>query len=380
MSTVAARLPAALAGLTRRREGRLVGGVCVGVAAALRADPTLVRLLFAFLAFADGAGIVAYAGAWLALADENRPPPQRLRRLAGAGLLVAAVLLGLAGVGMDGALATAAVVAGAGVYLALRAPAGATRLRATVQAVLSALLVVAGGILFVRGALEHHGGGTLVPPAALLVAVFLVVGPWMWRLARDRDAERMERIRAQERADMAARVHDSVLQTLALVQRSADDPRRVAALARRQERELRSWLYGDRDRDASSLRQALEDAAAEVEELHGVRVELVQTGDAQLDERGQSLVLAAREAMANAAVHAGVAEVSVYVEVDGEEAAVFVRDRGVGFERDAVPPDRRGLTESIEGRIERAGGTATVRSIPGEGTEVELRLWCGGAS
>lgn len=374
MSTVAARLPAAITGLARRREGRLLGGVCAGIAGSVRADPTLVRLLFAFLAFADGAGILAYAGAWLALPDESDPPPQRLRRLAGVALLAAAALLGLRGVGIDGALAAAAVAAGAGVYLALRRPATARRLRAAAQAVLAALLVVAGGLFFLRGVLEDGSGGALVAPAALIVALVLVVGPWMWRLARDRESERMERIRAQERADMAARVHDSVLQTLALVQRSADDPKRVAALARRQERQLRGWLYGDRDLGAASLGQALEDAAADVEELHGVRVELVRSGDAPLDERTEALVLAAREAMANAAVHAGVGEVSVYVEATGDELAVYVRDRGAGFERDAVPADRRGLAESIEGRLGRAGGTATVRSVPGEGTEVELRL------
>jgi signal transduction histidine kinase len=374
VSTVAARLPAAIAGLARRREGRLLGGVCAGIAGSVRADPTLVRLLFAFLAFADGAGILAYAGAWLALPDENDPPPQRLRRLAGVALLAAAALLGLSGVGIDGDLAVAAVVAGAGVYLALRRPATTRRLRAAAQAVLAALLVVAGGLFFLRGVLEDGSGGALVAPAALIVALVLVVGPWMWRLARDRESERMERIRAQERADMAARVHDSVLQTLALVQRSADDPKRVAALARRQERQLRGWLYGDRDLGAASLGQALEDAAADVEELHGVRVELVRSGDAPLDERTEALVLAAREAMANAAVHAGVGEVSVYVEATGDELAVYVRDRGAGFERDAVPADRRGLAESIEGRLGRAGGTATVRSVPGEGTEVELRL------
>jgi signal transduction histidine kinase len=374
VSTVAARLPAAITGLARRREGRLLGGVCAGIAGSVRADPTLVRLLFAFLAFADGAGILAYAGAWLALPDESDPPPQRLRRLAGVALLAAAALLGLRGVGIDGALAAAAVAAGAGVYLALRRPATARRLRAAAQAVLAALLVVAGGLFFLRGVLEDGSGGALVAPAALIVALVLVVGPWMWRLARDRESERMERIRAQERADMAARVHDSVLQTLALVQRSADDPKRVAALARRQERQLRGWLYGDRDLGAASLGQALEDAAADVEELHGVRVELVRSGDAPLDERTEALVLAAREAMANAAVHAGVGEVSVYVEATGDELAVYVRDRGAGFERDAVPADRRGLAESIEGRLGRAGGTATVRSVPGEGTEVELRL------
>jgi signal transduction histidine kinase len=200
------------------------------------------------------------------------------------------------------------------------------------------------------------------------------VGPWVWRLARERDAERLERIRAQERADLAARVHDSVLQTLALVQREKDDPRRVAALARRQERELRAWLYGDRGREGDTLGRALEDALADVEELHGVRVELVQTGDCPLDDRLRALVLAAREAVANAAVHAGVSDVSVYAEAADGEVTVFVRDRGRGFDPAAVPDDRRGITDSIEARLARHGGTAVVRSTVSEGTEVELRM------
>ena len=57
-----------------------------------------------------------------------------------------------------------------------------------------------------------------------------------------------------------------------------------------------------------------------------------------------------------------------------DEAGVFVRDRGSGFDRNAVPADRKGLLESIEGRMERAGGRATIITSPGSGTEVELHL------
>ena len=175
---------------------------------------------------------------------------------------------------------------------------------------------------------------------------------------------------------MAARVHDSVLQTLALIQRHANEPRRVASLARRQERELRAWLYGDRPLgdDSASLTAALSAAAGDVEELHGVRVELASAGDCPVDTGVGALVLAAREAMANAAKFAGVEEIDVYAEVTPGEVSVFVRDRGAGFDRAAVPGDRRGLVESIEGRLERAGGRATIVSSPGGGTEVELRL------
>jgi signal transduction histidine kinase len=205
-------------------------------------------------------------------------------------------------------------------------------------------------------------------------ALLLVVGPWVWQLAVERDAERTARIRTDERAEVAARVHDSVLQTLALIQRSAEDPKRIAALARRQERELRGWLYGDGVAPGETLVGALEEAAAEIEETHGVRVELASGGDCPLDGRVAAVVLAAREAMQNAAKFAGTDEVSVYAEADERELSVFVRDRGAGFDRTSVPADRRGLVESIEGRLLRAGGRATIASTPGEGTEVELRL------
>ena len=173
---------------------------------------------------------------------------------------------------------------------------------------------------------------------------------------------------------MAARVHDSVLQTLALVQRESGDPRRVAALARRQERELRSWLYPDpRAAEGGGLAAAIDAAAAEVEELHGVPVELVRTGDVPVDDRVEALVLAAREAMTNAARHSGADQISTFVDVGEDEIAIFVRDRGGGFNPRDVPANAHGIAESIRGRMERAGGTATLASSA-DGTEVELRL------
>ena len=220
------------------------------------------------------------------------------------------------------------------------------------------------------------GTPTVLAPGAVLGALLLIVGPWLWRLARDRDAERTARVRSEERSEMAARVHDSVLQTLALIQRHAREPQRVVALARRQERELRDWLYSDRPLgdDGSSLAAALSAAAADIEDIHGVRVELASAGDCAVDGSLRALVLAAREAMANAAKFAGSEEIDVYAEVADDSVAVFVRDRGSGFDRAAVPADRRGLVESIEGRLQRAGGRATIVTAPGEGTEIELRL------
>jgi signal transduction histidine kinase len=173
---------------------------------------------------------------------------------------------------------------------------------------------------------------------------------------------------------VAAHQHDSVRQTLALMQKRASDPREVATLARRQERELRAWLNeGRRARDAeATLAAALEAAAAEVEERHGIAIEVVAVGDAPLDERAQAVVDAAREALVNAAKFAPDAPVSLYAEVDEARIEVFVRDRGPGFDPAAVPPDRRGVRESIVGRMERYGGLAQVHAAPGAGTEVEL--------
>jgi signal transduction histidine kinase len=192
----------------------------------------------------------------------------------------------------------------------------------------------------------------------------------VWRLT----SERGERIRLAERAAIAARIHDSVLQTLALVQRDAEDAPRVRALARRQERELRRWLYGSGYGSAQTFADALAEAVADVEEAHLAPIELATSGDAPLDPPLASVVLAAREAMTNAAKHARTDDISVYAEVEPALVSVFVRDRGVGFDRTGVAADRRGIVDSIEDRMLRAGGSATITSVPGGGTEVELTM------
>jgi signal transduction histidine kinase len=207
-----------------------------------------------------------------------------------------------------------------------------------------------------------------------LAAIGVVVAPFWRRSARRAQAERSERIRGDERAEVAAHLHDSVLQTLALIQRRSDDPREVAGLARRQERELRTWLSGRSERPDDELMAALRAAAAAVEVEHRVEIEVVTSGERPLDDRAAALVAAAREAMSNAARHAFSTPVSVFAEVERGRAEVFVRDRGRGFDPDAVPADRRGVSESIVGRMRRAGGRATIHSSPGEGTEVELLL------
>jgi signal transduction histidine kinase len=222
----------------------------------------------------------------------------------------------------------------------------------------------------------HALRGAVVASAAVVVGIALVVGPGVTRLVRALVAERRERIRADERAEMAAHLHDSVLQTLALVQRRAGEPREVVRLARMQERELRAWLLGGdapAAQPGSSLGAALEEVAALVETERGVPVEVVRVRDRGIDG-AEPLLAAAREAIVNAAKHSGATAVSVYLEVEPDRATVFVRDRGKGFDPGAVPTDRGGISHSIVGRMARAGGRATMHSTLGEGTEVELVL------
>ena len=369
MSVGPLRLPVALPRIARVERDRVVAGVCSGIGESLAVDATLVRLAFAFLAFASGAGIVAYLGAWAFLPAPGGEAPPRGRRIAGTVLVAWAAILALRGLGLADSLVWPLALVAAGIAVGTAATSlslGERRAQA-----IAIVLLLAGVVLFVS---QNASGrpSTFVAPGAVAVALLLVVGPWAWRLTRERDAEHAERVRNEERADLAARVHDSVLQTLTLIQKDPGDARR---LARRQERELRAWLYPDREPAAGgTVADAVEPAAAEIEELHGVRGEVGRTGDAPLDERTQALVLAAREAMGNAARHAGVDEVSVFLDAGDGGVSVYVRDRGAGFDPDAVAPDRRGLAESIRGRMARVGGTARIVSVPGEGTEVELEL------
>jgi signal transduction histidine kinase len=338
-------------------DDRVVAGVCGGLASTLGVDATLVRLVFALLSIAGGAGILLYFALWVYDGGERTWPAAVLIAAAACSLLLA---LGLSG----GAVLGAGLIVAGVVLLLVRG--GSIRGGGSLPIPVIVLMVIGAVTL-----LDHVGASnSFIGPGAVVGTLLLVLGPWIWQLWR----EHLERIRLQERAEVAARIHDSVLQTLALVQRHAQDAPRVSAIARRQERELRRWLYGSGAGDAVTLADALAEAATEVEELHGARIELASAGDLPLDESLQQLVLAAREAMTNAAKFSTAEEISVYLEANGDHVAVFVRDAGIGFDRSAVPGDRRGLAESIEGRMHRAGGTATVVSSPGSGTEVELTL------
>ena len=372
--------------MVRATSGRALGGVAAGVAQHLGLSPLVVRLAFVLLAFCGGAGIAMYAALWVLVPQGEVVAPagsqDRVQLLALAALAVGGLLL-MQVLGLSSpALVPLMVVAGGAALVWRQADAAqrerwrAARGRGPVVVLLGVALVVAGlvGFLATRGELQQAREG-LLSTAVVVVGVLVLSGPWVLRLTADLRAERRERIRSQERAEVAAHVHDSVLQTLALIRKASDDPREVQRLARTQERELRGWLYAPTAASAElAFAGALEAAAAEVEEAHGVAVEVVVVGDRPVSPPLVALVAATREALVNAAKHAGVASVALYAEVTADRVEVFVRDRGCGFEPATVPPDRYGLAQSVIGRMERHGGSAAVRSSPGEGTEVRLEV------
>jgi signal transduction histidine kinase/phage shock protein PspC (stress-responsive transcriptional regulator) len=234
-------------------------------------------------------------------------------------------------------------------------------------------LVVAGVLVMVSGSGSWEQTWlALLASVAVLGGVVLVLLPWALKFWRDLESERAGRVRETERAEIAAHLHDSVLQTLALIQRRAGNEHDVVRLARAQERELRGWLFQDPGRDAGQLAERIKATAAEVEDFLGNAVEVVSVGDTAMTEAHEALVQASREAMLNASRHGG-GTVSVYLEVSDGRAEVFVKDRGPGFELNDVPEDRLGVRESIIGRMKRHGGTASITSTP-DGTEVRLGL------
>lgn len=382
--------------LRRDPANGYIAGLCAGFAARLGIDPLLIRIGFVLTLAAGGAGIPLYVIGWALIPAEGpeRPVVSRLlnRRdtwLVAAGMacltLAAVLLLRNWGLWFGDKIIWPAVIAAAGGALIWRQSqtaspevredqVGGVPNRDAVNRVgVGAALVVGGALLFLslNDALAP-ARDVVLPVAVVLIAVTIILAPWWLRLVRGLASERSARIRSQERAEVAAHLHDSVLQTLALVQKRAEDPREVAALARRQERELRAWLNNTRPAGTATLAGALEAAAAEVEADHHVPIEVVTVGDGPLDERATALVAAAREALVNASKFAGPEPIALYAEVDEARTEVFVRDRGPGFEPDAAPADRRGVRDSIVARMERHGGRATIHSTPGQGTEVEL--------
>ena len=388
-----------IARLHRRPDRALLGGVCAGVAEHLGTDVRAVRLGASMLFLVGGLGIAVYLIAFVLIPvspaggrRKHRPRAWRDGLLIVAGLTAIYILLRATGLLVSDSVILPLILGTCGLALGWRpiiAPAevggesnvlssrGMVARLGRIDAprlILSALLVAfaAAGLLHAAGVLDNLGRAIGVVAIVATVLGLLFV-PWFVRLASSLAFERSFRIREQERAELAAHLHDSVLQTLALIQQRADEPREVAGLARRQERELRDWLL-DRHQHPreETVAGALERAAAEIEELHRVPIEVVTVGDLPLDEGLNSIIQAAREAMTNAARFAGTNRVDIYAEVEPDRVGVFIRDRGVGFDIDAIPRDRRGVRDSIIGRMERNSGQAHVRSMVGEGTEIEL--------
>ena len=400
--------------LRRDPADRLAGGVASGIAAWRGLSATTVRIVFVLLALVSlGWAVPAYVLAWLlipaagqdtSIGSRARSDSRGIALAAGlVSLLVLALLV--AGALNDGWFSNWAwpqLISVAGLVLIWRnatpdeqatlrrlaeplgaaaAPAKPGR-RSAIRLAIGALLIVGGAawLSTMRASLallRPLGGVVLV-----IAGIVLCLGPWWLRIARDLVLERQARVRAEERekerADIAARIHDSVLQTLALIQRRADDPQKIVQLARLQERELRSWLFEGRapneaDADAT-LAFGVRQIQRDVEARYGVPVEAVTVGDCELDENLNALLAAAREATVNAAKWSGASVISLFAEVEPGEVSLVVRDRGQGFDPEAVPEDRKGLAESIHGRMARRGGTATVSTAPGEGTKVSLKM------
>ncbi|RVU17874.1 ATP-binding protein [Streptomyces antnestii] len=405
--------------LYRSSDGRMLGGVARGLAGHLGLPVIWVRLVFVGLFMADGLGALLYAAFWFfvplgvggvggerasAFTTETAPDGRRrlVARKPDKGQIVALLLMVVVSMVFVGNVNLAgnakaylwpALLVGAGVALVWRQADNARRARwmevgrrkrtlNLARAAAGVVLVGAGvtGIFVLQGSAQHLGS-VLQAALAVIVGIALLAGPYLVRMTQDLSEERLMRIRAQERAEVAAHVHDSVLHTLTLIQRSAESASEVRRLARAQERDLRAWLYRpegngkDEADEPTTVAEAVKRNAAEVEDKHGVPLEVVVVGDCPLDDGLSAQMQAAREAMVNAAKYGGEGgAVQVYAEVEEEKVFVSVRDRGPGFDLDSIPGDRMGVRESIIGRMERNGGTARLRAVPDGGTEVELTM------
>ncbi|GAA3899082.1 ATP-binding protein [Streptomyces gulbargensis] len=398
--------------LYRSADGRWLGGVARGLAGHLGLPVVWVRAVFTVLLLTDGLGVLLYAVFWIVVplgvggraaprpVFETMPDGRRRLRKPDRGQVFALVALAIGAavfignINLDketGRYVWPTLLIGVGVVLVWRQADNARRASWTdpdrrrralqlARGLVGVALVGTGLAVFVvvRGSVAQLGTA-LTAAVAVLTGIALLAGPWLVRMSQDLSEERTMRIRAQERAEVAAHVHDSVLHTLTLIQRNAGDPGEVRRLARAQERELRNWLYRPegtgKDKEPETLAEAVKRAAAEVEDKHGVPLEVVVVGDCPLDEKLTAQIQAAREAMVNAAKYGGEGgAVQVYAEVEGRTVFVSVKDRGPGFDLDAVPEDRMGVRESIIGRMQRNGGSARLRSVPDGGTEVELEM------
>ena len=371
-------------------QDRWVGGVAAAVARELGVQPIVIRVSFLVLASVGGWGLIIYALCWagLAIATPDRlsryEPTPKAATPSHRHVAIAMITLGLV---------LFLLPYTSSVFRAIVWPVGLTLSGMLIawtrsgDGGMSSITRVVAGLVFAIGgflaftALQTNLVETVVATIfglAIIFGIVLVAAPSVVRMAKDLDTERQKRVRSDERARISAHIHDSVLQTLSVIQQNPDDPARTRQLARRQERELRNWLYGTPSSTPQGLRlgPALEYAASGVEDRFDVFVEVVAVGDTDdlaptdLD----ALIASASEAMTNAAKHAGVSSVDVYAERRPNAIEVFIRDKGKGFDMTSIDSSRHGLADSIVGRMQRAGGTATIHSEVGSGTEVELVL------
>jgi signal transduction histidine kinase len=368
----------------------MLAGVAGGIAGSAGISPIYVRAAFVSLSLAGGVGLILYLLLALIVPDDPTGdgtvhPPARRPQLVGMALMFVATMLFFQAIGLwFGTVVWPTTLVVFGLAIAIetsginyeRSLEGVTAGRRSWWLVIGGLGMMVAGLVVVLRSLDRLQSVGLIA-IALIVAVggFLIVaGPWLWSLIEDLRTERRARIRSEEKAEVAAHLHDSVLQTLALIQRT-DDPKKMVTLARSQERDLRSWLFDDSGANADTIQGALTSAATRVEAAHDVPVSVVVVGDGALpSDKQEALVAATTEAMMNAAKHSGAQKVSMYAEMTDGAIDVYVSDQGDGFDRDTVGDDRRGIRESIEARMQRHGGSVTIESVPGEGTEVHLTM------
>lgn len=367
----------------------MLAGVAGGLADTLGVSDAFVRAAFVTLSMVWGLGVLLYLGLWLIEMDtvgDVEVVPVQPQQALGLGIGFLGLLLFLSSIGWwpsNALVLTVGALAFGTAALTDRNMPGplASLVDPTVQRPGRLRMFVGVGLLisglaFLSASVGPFDGiGSAVIAVALTgVGILVAFGPWVARLARDLGTERRERIRQEERAEMAAHLHDSVLQTLALIQRS-DDPARMSILARHQESELRDWLYGNLPLDGVDLlSSALKDAAMRIEADHQVPIDVVVVGDHTLDDSTRALLGAASEAMVNAAKHSGAERVSLYFEAEPHELVVYITDQGKGFDTSSVPTDRQGINQSIKARVLRAGGVAEIDSESGVGTEVILKM------
>lgn len=397
--------------LIRAADGAILGGVCAGLARRLGVSVRPVRVLAVISIVPAAIGILAYAMCWSIVPREGEERSaasavladrRQLQIVLAVSTVALAVLITFVALGGDGPgvfswplllSSVGALCVWRGIsdeervtlqerfdHAPLVSAATSTGWKTIVlRACLGGGLVAIGaGLLSKIGELRGDAIGVFVGTILVCAGFLVLFAPWWLRTLRDLSDERRQRVRAQERADVAAHLHDSVLQTLLLIQKAASHPTEVVRLARNQERELRHWLFdpasGTKRAEGVTLATLAEEIERDVEEAYGVSVELVVVGDCGADEGIRALVAAGREAAVNAAKWSGAASVSMYVEVESAAISLFVRDIGAGFDLDTVGPDRKGISCSIVERMARYGGRATIRSAVGEGTEVELVL------